>query len=49
MYIDPATGSLVLQILAAGVLSVVAMLSRVREGVKSLFRSILRYRWAGKQ
>jgi hypothetical protein len=51
MYIDPSAGSLVLQLLAAGALSVVAMFSRVRETLKSMFRSVLprRGRWAGKQ
>jgi hypothetical protein len=50
MYIDPTTGSLVLQVLAAGVLSVVAMASRVREAVKSFFKLMVprRGRWAGK-
>ena len=41
MYIDPTAGSLVLQLLAAAALSAVAMFSRVRESVKSFFRSIL--------
>ncbi|MBA3556907.1 MAG: hypothetical protein H0W29_19450 [Gemmatimonadales bacterium] len=41
MYIDPTAGSLVLQILAAAALSAVAMGVRVREGVKSFFRSIV--------
>ena len=41
MYIDPTTGSLVLQFLAAGVLSVLAMVSRVREAVKSFFRMLI--------
>jgi hypothetical protein len=41
MYIDPTTGSLVLQILAAGVLSMVAMVSRVREAFKSFFRMLI--------
>ena len=51
MYIDPTAGSLLLQIVAAGVLSLVAMFSRVREGAKSLFRSLLpgRNRWSSKQ
>ena len=40
MYIDPTTGSLVLQLLAGGVLSVLAMFSRVREGVKSFFKNV---------
>jgi len=41
MYIDPTTGSLVLQFVAAGLLSVVAMVSRVREAVKSFFKSLV--------
>lgn len=40
MYIDPTAGSLVLQIVAAAALSAVAMAGRVRESVKSFFRSI---------
>ncbi|HEX7337959.1 MAG TPA: hypothetical protein VF252_12200 [Gemmatimonadales bacterium] len=50
MYIDPTTGSLVLQLLAAGVLSVLAMAGRVREAVKSFFKHLVprRDRWAGK-
>ena len=50
MYIDPTTGSLVLQFLAAGVLSVLAMASRVREAVKHFFKQLLprRGRWTGK-
>jgi hypothetical protein len=50
MYIDPSAGSLVLQLLAAGALSAVAMFTRVREAVKSAFRSLLphRGRWARK-
>jgi hypothetical protein len=41
MYIDPTTGSLVLQFIAAGVLSVLAMVSRVREALKSFFRMLV--------
>jgi hypothetical protein len=41
MYIDPTTGSLVLQFLAAGVLSLLAMFSRVREAIKSFFKSLI--------
>jgi hypothetical protein len=41
MYIDPTTGSLVLQFLAAGVLSILAMVGRVREAVKSFFRMLI--------
>jgi hypothetical protein len=50
MYIDPTTGSLVLQILAAGVLSVMAMATRVREAVKHFFKALVprRSRWSGK-
>jgi hypothetical protein len=50
MYIDPTAGSLVLQFVAAGVLSLLAMFSRVREGAKSFFRSLLpgHSRWTGK-
>jgi hypothetical protein len=50
MYIDPNAGSLVLQLLAAGALSAVAMVSRVREAVKSFLKSILPRRgpWADK-
>jgi hypothetical protein len=50
MYIDPSAGSLILQLLAAGALSVVATVGRVREVLKSTFQSLLpRRRWAGKQ
>jgi hypothetical protein len=48
MYIDPTTGSLVLQFLAAGILSVLAMASRVREAVKNFFKHLIPRRWAGK-
>ncbi len=41
MYIDPTAGSLVLQVIAAAALSATVMTTRVREGVKSFFRSIL--------
>jgi hypothetical protein len=41
MYIDPTSGSLVLQVLAAGVLSAVAMFSRAREAAKSFFRNMI--------
>ena len=50
MYIDPTSGSLLLQFLAAGILSLLAMVSRVREAVKSFFKSLVprRGRWTGK-
>jgi hypothetical protein len=41
MYIDPTTGSLVLQLVAAGVLSILAMVSQVREAFKSFFRMLI--------
>jgi hypothetical protein len=49
MYIDPTAGSLVLQVLAAGVLSAVVMLGRLREGIKQVFRSLSPRRWAQKR
>ncbi len=51
MYIDPTAGSLVLQFLAAGVLSAMVMFGRLREAVKSLFKSLVprRGRWASKR
>ncbi len=50
MYIDPTTGSLVLQFLAAGVLSVLGMVSGIRGSVKQFFKRLVprRGRWAGK-
>jgi hypothetical protein len=50
MYIDPTAGSLILQLLAAGALSAVAMVGRVREAVKHFFRSLVPRRgpWADK-
>ena len=41
MYVDPTSGSLVLQVIAAGALSAVAMMSKAREATKSFFRSLL--------
>jgi hypothetical protein len=49
MYIDPTTGSLVLQVLAAGALSAVALFARVREGLKGFFRALMPRRWAHKR
>jgi hypothetical protein len=51
MYIDPTAGSLVLQFLAAGILSAVAMFSRLREAAKSFFKSLVprRGKWAAKR
>jgi len=44
MYLDPTSGSLVLQVIAAGAISAMAMVGRVREATKSLFRSVFRGR-----
>lgn len=41
MYIDPTSGSLVLQVIAAGALSAVAMMARVREATKTFFRTLI--------
>jgi hypothetical protein len=49
MYIDPTAGSLVLQVLAAGALSALAVFSRLREGLKHFFRSLSPRRWAQKR
>jgi hypothetical protein len=40
MYIDPAAGSLILQVLAAGVLAATASVKRTRESVKRLLRGL---------
>ncbi len=42
MYIDPGSGSLILQVLAAGVLSVGALMYRVRDRLSKVFRSVFR-------
>lgn len=42
MYIDPATGSMVLQVLAAGVLALTASVRSWRESVKRLFLALFR-------
>jgi hypothetical protein len=49
MYIDPTSGSLVLQIAAAAALSAVATMSRAREAAKSFFRALVSRvrRWTG--
>jgi len=51
MYIDPTSGSLALQVLAAGALSAVAMVSRVRETAKAWFRALVSRgrRWTGSR
>ena len=40
MYIDPAAGSLVLQVLIAGVLAVTTTMRSAREAVMRQFRSL---------
>jgi hypothetical protein len=41
MYIDPGTGSIVLQALAGGALAFVASFRRAREAVRRAFRRLL--------
>ncbi|HJU91244.1 MAG TPA: hypothetical protein VJ672_17800 [Gemmatimonadaceae bacterium] len=38
MYIDPSAGSLILQLVAAGVIAVSATLTSVRAKIRALFR-----------
>jgi len=40
MYIDPAAGSLILQVLAAGILAAMATIKSARESVKRLLREL---------
>jgi hypothetical protein len=40
MYIDPAAGSLILQVLVAGLLAVGTMMRTVRESVKHFVRQL---------
>lgn len=40
MYIDPAAGSLVLQVLIAGVVSTLAAVGRVRRSVSGFFTAL---------
>lgn len=40
MYIDPSAGSLIAQVIAAGIFSLLATMTRVREGVKSFVRGL---------
>ena len=40
MYLDPGTGSLVLQLIAAGLISAAATMTRVREALRMMFRRI---------
>ena len=40
MYIDPAAGSLILQVLVAGILAVTTMIKSARESVRRLVRGL---------
>jgi hypothetical protein len=40
MYIDPSAGSLILQLIAAGVVAAAASMSRVRLALTTFFRSV---------
>ena len=40
MYIDPAAGSLIMQVLAAAALAAASMSSRVRHKLKSIFYAL---------
>jgi hypothetical protein len=40
MYIDPAAGSLILQLVAAGFFAALASIKRVRESVRRLFQTL---------
>ena len=40
MYIDPAAGSLILQVLVAGFLSALAMFKTARESMKAFFKNL---------
>ena len=41
MYIDPAAGSLILQVLVAGILAVTTTIKSARESVKRFVRGLL--------
>jgi len=49
MYIDPTAGSLVLQVIAAAVVSTLAVMTRFRDAVKSFFKSVLSRRWTSRR
>jgi hypothetical protein len=48
MYIDPAAGSVILQVVAAAAVTGLAMFSRVREAVRSFFASVFSRRQSSK-
>ena len=41
MYIDPAAGSLILQLIAAGFFAAIASIQKVRESIKRFFVAIV--------
>jgi hypothetical protein len=47
MYIDPAAGSLILQVLVAGILAITTTVRTVRESVKGFFRQLFQRRKDG--
>lgn len=47
MYIDPAAGSMILQIVGAGIVSVLAFTKTVRQNISHGIRSIFGRRRAG--
>ena len=47
MYIDPAAGSLILQVLIAGILAITTTVRTVRESVKGFFRQLFNRRKDG--
>ena len=44
MYIDPAAGSLILQVLVAGILAITTTIKTVRESVKRFVQGLFRKR-----
>lgn len=47
MYIDPAAGSMILQLVGAGIVSVLAFTKNVRQAISGGFKSIFARRRAG--
>lgn len=41
MYVDPSAGSLIIQLLAAGILAGTVMFGRVRDTLRLVFKSLL--------
>jgi hypothetical protein len=48
VYIDPAAGSIILQVVAAAAVTGLAMFSRVREALRSFFSSVFSRRQSQK-